>query len=462
MIVRDDAITAAETYFDEGHFKADLAALVSRPTESQDPRGAPHLGAYLSDEMTPRLEALGFDVHIHANPVAGAPPILTAERIEDASLPTLLIYGHGDVVLGQTEQWRSGLHPFELVEEGEIWFGRGTADNKGQHLINICALAALFQTQGYLGFNAKLLIEMGEEAGSPGLKPFCEEQSELLQADVLIASDGPRLRPETPTIFTGSRGALNFDLSVELRDGAHHSGNFGGLLADPAMILSQALATITDARGQIQIPEWRPTSLTPQVRAVIAKLPAHEAGIPLDPDWGEADLTPAERVFGWNSFAILAMTAGVPEAPLNAIAGEARATCQLRFVVGTDVDSILSSLRRHLDQQGFPQVQVTPAESEPFRATRVDPDHPYVGFVAASLEQSTGKAPHLLPNLGGSLPNDCFAEVLGLPTIWIPHSYAGCSQHAPNEHALKDTYRQALVLMTGLFADISKSWPSSR
>jgi len=460
MTLRDDAIAAAESYFDEGHFKNDLANLVSRPTESQDVRGKPHLDAYLSEDMRPRLEQLGFEVRIHANPISEAPPILTAERIEDAKLPTILIYGHGDVVLGQTEQWREGLHPFQLVEEGDTWFGRGTADNKGQHLINISALAALIGTQGHLGFNAILLIEMGEEAGSPGLKPFCEQQSELLKADVLIASDGPRLRPDTPTIFTGSRGAMNFDLSVTLRDGAHHSGNFGGLLADPAMILSQALATITDAKGQIQIPEWRPTSLTPKVREIIAKLPAHDTGIPLDPDWGEADLTPAERVFGWNSFAILAMTSGVPEAPLNAIAGEARATCQLRFVVGTDDTAVLSSLRRHLDQNGFEQVKITPADSEPFTATRVDPEHPYVGFVVASLEKSTGTSPHLLPNLGGSLPNECFAEVLGLPTIWIPHSYAGCSQHAPNEHVLKHTCRQALTLMTGLFADIaSDPWP---
>jgi hypothetical protein len=59
-----------------------------------------------------------------------------------------------------------------------------------------------------------------------------------------------------------------------------------------------------------------------------------------------------------------------------------------------------------------------------------------------------------LPNLAGSLPNDAFAEILGLPTVWVPHSYRGCSQHAPDEHVLKPVCRDALRLMVGLFWDI--------
>ncbi|MFA5538463.1 MAG: M20 peptidase family dipeptidase, partial [Gemmobacter sp.] len=201
---------------------------------------------------------------------------------------------------------------------------------------------------------------------------------------------------------------------------------------------------------------WRPTSLSPRIREVLAALPPVEAGIALDPDWGEEGLTMAERVFGWNSFAVLAMVSGVPEAPVNAIAGWARATCQLRFVVGTEVEDIVPALRRHLDARGFGVVRITAEKDDLFPATRLDPDHPWVRFAAASLAGTTGKAPHLLPNLGGSLPNDCFADVLGLPTIWIPHSYAGCSQHAPDEHILKPIAREGLRLMAGLYADLAE------
>ena len=455
--MRDAALSHSADYFDSGTFQADLADLVAIPSESQDPRGAVYLRQYLSDHMVPMLSQLGFTCRILENEVQPNSPFLLAERIEGPDVPTVLTYGHGDVVRGQADRWRDGLAPFAITEEGVRLYGRGTADNKGQHLINLKALEAVLAVQGELGFNFKVLLETGEEIGSPGLKAFCAANRDSLAADVFIASDGPRISPETPTLFTGSRGGVNFDLVVHLRDGAHHSGNFGGLLADPAQILAHALATITDVRGQIQIPEWRPTSLTPDIRAVLAELPPIDAGFALYEAWGEEGLSMAERVFGWNSFAVLAMTSGQPEAPVNAISGSARAHCQLRFVVGTDADDILPALRRHLDRHGFSQVEVVAADTNPFPATRLDINNPWLGFVARSFEQTCGTAPDLLPNLGGSLPNDCFADVLGLPTIWLPHSYAGCNQHAPDEHILKPLARQALLCMTGLFADIGRA-----
>src|SRR5438132_1297717 len=91
-----------------------------------------------------------------------------------------------------------------------------------------------------------------------------------------------------------------------------------------------------------------------------------------------------------------------------------------------------------------------------FRASRLDPEDPCVGFTARSIERTTGRAPTILPNLGGSLPNDSFADVLGLRTIWIPHSYAGCSQHAPDEHLLAPIAREGLGAMAGLFWDLGE------
>jgi acetylornithine deacetylase/succinyl-diaminopimelate desuccinylase-like protein len=180
----------------------------------------------------------------------------------------------------------------------------------------------------------------------------------------------------------------------------------------------------------------------------------------VDPDWGEPQLTPAERVYGWNSFEVLAFSTGTPERPVNAIPGSARAHCQLRYVVGTDPDEIIPALRRHLKRHGFTQIEVRLGRGGLFRASRLDPDHPWVHFAAASIERTTGRAPAILPNLGGSLPNDCFADVLGLPTIWIPHSYAGCSQHAPDEHLLAPIAREGLGIMAGLFWDIGEGRPA--
>ncbi|MEQ5828535.1 M20 family metallopeptidase [Sulfitobacter sp. NFXS29] len=454
-MTRDSAIQAITTYFDDGTFQSELGTLVSYETESQNPDQGPELMRYLTETMEPRLTAMGFTCSLHDNPDPRGGPLLVGERREGDDLPTVLTYGHGDVIRAQTDQWREGLHPFKLVEEGDKLYGRGTADNKGQHLINIAALEAVLKTRGKLGFNCRIVIEMSEETGSAGLPEFFTEHREKLTADVLIASDGPRLQPDVPTMFMGSRGGVSFDLIIDKRDGAHHSGNWGGLLADPAMILAQALATITDKRGQIQIAEWRPDSLTPSVRDALKDLPIEsDDGPAIDTDWGEEDLTPVERAYGWNSFAILAMKSGVPEAPVNAISAHATATCQLRYVVGTDPEDILPALRRHLDKHGFEEVRIEPHDRGFFRATRLDADHPWVKFVAASLTKSAGKAPHILPNLAGSLPNDSFSDILGLPTVWVPHSYRSCSQHAPDEHVLKPVCRDALRVMAGVFWDL--------
>ncbi len=150
------------------------------------------------------------------------------------------------------------------------------------------------------------------------------------------------------------------------------------------------------------------------------------------------------------------MKSGAPEAPVNAIAGSASAHCQLRFVVGTEVEEILPALRNHLDANGFSNVEIKPADDVFFKATRLDPDHPWVKFAKESIAKTSGKTPHLLPNLAGSLPNDTFSEILGLPTVWVPHSYGGCSQHAPDEHILKSISRDGLRNMAGLFWDIAE------
>src|SRR6185437_1147549 len=162
---------------------------------------------------------------------------------------------------------------WQLTRRGDRLYGRGTADNKGQHSINIAALAAVLETRGRLGFNAKLLIETGEEVGSPGLREICRDHKDRLAADVLIASDGPRLSPDRPTIFLGARGAMSFDLTVDLLEGGHHSGTWGGLLAPPGVILAHALATITSPTGTIKVREWVTTHLPNSVRVALADCP---------------------------------------------------------------------------------------------------------------------------------------------------------------------------------------------
>ncbi len=458
---RDGAIARAFDYFDNGTFEAELARRVAYRTESQKPDSLQELHRYLDEDIIPAFDAMGFRCQKYDNPLPGGGPFLLAERTGDAGWPTVLGYGHGDVIIGIEDQWTKGEGAWRTARDGDRLYGRGTADNKGQHTINMAAVRCVLEERGDLAFNAKFLIEMGEENGSLGLREVLEDNRSDFDADVFIGSDGPRVQPARPTLTLGARGAENFDLIVNLRDGGHHSGNWGGLIADPATILAHAIASIVGPTGQIMIKEWlpppTPASVKDSLRGI--EIDAGPSAPQIDPDWGEPGLTPAEKVYSWNSFAVLAMKSGNPDSPVNAIAPWARANCQLRYFAGTDAARILPALRSHLDDNGFDMVEIGPPPPENaagFAASRTDPDHPWVGFVRQSMQKTIGEPPAIIPSMGGSICNDLFTDLLGLPAIWIPHSYAACSQHAPDEHILMSLTRTALPVMTGLYWDLGE------
>lgn len=455
MHTLEAALSRARSSFESGELFEVLSRRIAYPTESQNPERAEVLRQYLEQEIGPSFAEMGFTWRILEHPQAKA-PFLLAERIESLGAPTVFSYGHGDVIRGLENEWQDGLTPWKLAERDGRWYGRGVADNKGQHTVNMEAMRHVIATRGKLGFNAKFLIEMGEETGSPGLSEICSQHRDAMSADVMIASDGPRLRADRPTMGLGTRGCINFDLTVEARARAYHSGNWGGLISSPGIQLANAIATICSASGQIRIPEWVPIEVPPSVRRALAdcEVDAGHDGPEIEPWWGEPGLTPIERLIGWSSFEVLAFKTGNPNKPVNAIPPRAWARCHLRFPVGVDAQRILPALRRHLDRQGFAHVKVQKTDEPIDVATRLDPEDPWVQWVAASMARSSGKKPAVLPNGGGSLPNHVFADILGLRTLWIMHSYGACSQHAPNEHLTVELVREALDIMTSLYWDL--------
>ncbi|MCW1931264.1 M20 family metallopeptidase [Pararhodobacter zhoushanensis] len=455
-MTRATTLTAARAFVISGGFAAELAPRIAIRSES--PRAdalADHL-LYLNGEMRPLLEGMGFTVTLIDNPVLPRLPAIIAQRIEDPALKTVLLYGHGDVLWGMEGDWKDGRSPWVLDQAEGRLYGRGTVDNKGQHALNLAALRIVLRARGRLGFNVKLLLEMGEECGSPGLNEMAVAHQEALAADCLIASDGPRAGSKTPTVFLGARGAATFTLTCALREGGHHSGNWGGLLVNPGLRLAQALSVITDPMGKILIPDWVPQEVAADVRSALQAIEMEvNPGDPLtDPAWGEPGLTGAAQTCGWCNFEVLAYLCGRPEAPVNAIPGSAMATCQLRYTVDIDSARILPALREHLDAHGFQDVVIEPQGDGFDKATRTSSDNDWVRLVLASIEKTLGRPPALQPNFGGSLPNPVFADTLGLPTIWIPHSHPACSQHAPNEHMLLSAAEEGIAMMAGLFWDL--------
>src|SRR5436305_1410874 len=304
---RTEAISRVGRHFHDGGFLTELDRRVAYRTESQNPGRADALRAYLEDELQPAFSELGFSTRVIESP-AGKNPFLLAEYRGSASAPTVLMYGHGDVVDGMEGEWRDNLDPWRTTQVDNRVYGRGTADDKGQHSINLSALRAVHQARGgRLGFNAKFIVEMGEEIGSPDLRQVCQSLRDELKADLFLASDGPRLAADRPTIFLGCRGGLRLHLDLDLRDGSHHSGNWGGLLANPATILNSAIASLVDEQGRLLLEDLKPPRISNQIRSMLAgveitPLPDEPE---ISPDWVAEGFSAAERQHAWNSLELL-------------------------------------------------------------------------------------------------------------------------------------------------------------
>lgn len=451
---REQVADRAEAMIDDGSIFSTLSRRIARRTLSTNLNSDEELLTYLEEEMEPELKAMGFECELLRNTEFNN-PMLIGRRIEDPRLPTIFGYGHGDVVEAAPEAWSEGLDPWLLTERHGAWYGRGIVDNKGQHTINLAAMRSVLEARGRLGFNAIWLIEMGEEIGSPGLRETCRREANKLAGDILLASDGPRVSAARPTVYLGTRGAVNFTLSINHRESSHHSGNWGGLLANPAIQLSHALSSITSATGKIKVEGWTPAGVPEDVRLALSTIEvnADASGPAIDPKWGEPGLSAAEQLFGWSSFDVLAMTAGDPVRPVNAVPPAAHAHCQLRTVVGVDETKVMSNLRAHLDDAGFPMVAIH-NDDIGFRSTRLNPDDPWVQWVCSSIVNSSGKKPAVLPNIGGSLPNDAFSELLGMKTIWVPHSYPGAQNHGGDENLPVSIVREAMRIMASLYWEL--------
>ena len=458
-MARDAAVERALEYFDDGRYMDDLARRVAIPTESQNPERLPDLYRYLTDEMQTAFEAMGYSCRIYDNPLKGQSSVLLATRHEGDGLPTVLGYGHGDVIRGYEEQWYEGLSPWRIEERGDKVYGRGTADNKEQDCLHMAALACVLEERGELSFNRKFMIETAEENGSAGVNDIVDANKADFAADFHLASYGPRIDASKANVNCGNRGAVKFDLVCELREGGHHSGNWGGLLANPGIILSHAIASIVSEKGQILVKDLLPPPIPNSVRVALRDV-AREGG-PDAPElqewWGEPGLSSSEKVFGWNTFEVLAFKVGNPENPVNAVPPRAWAHCQIRFVVDSKWEEFQDIIQKHLNENGFDMVTVQDApeaNAGGFKASRTDPDHSWPSYVAESVTRRTGVKTVKLPNSGGSICNYIFRDTLGQPLCWIPHSYVGCSQHAPNEHILRSVMREGIAIIAGVFWDM--------
>ena len=416
----------------------ELSRLCAQPSV-----GAQNLGLEeCADLVGEMLRVRGFDVQIL--PTGGA-PVVYAER-EGKSDRTLLIYNHYDVQPPEPlDLWDSP--PFEpTLRDGKL-FARGVSDDKGHITSRLHAIDAFLENDGELPCNIKFIIEGEEETSSVHLFEFIKDNLKLLQADACLWEFGGVDHRDIPVQYLGLRGICYVELSTRTASVDTHSGVGGSIFPNAAWRLVWALNSLKDMDEQILIPGFYDSVLPPSERDLqfmeelpeVADVYKNRYGVDyfLNEITGGVDLRVAE-VFK-PTCTICGLTSGYQgPGSKTVLPAEASAKVDFRLVPNQMPDEVVQQLRKHLDEQGYQDVDIKYLGGEP--PARTDPDDPFVKLVIDTAEDVYGKPMQIYPLVGGSGPNYPFVHSLGLPVVTAGAGYPGTNAHAPNENIRLDLY----------------------
>ena len=255
---------------EEAHLES-LARLCAIPSVTSEVEEDPGPRRRAAEFLADRARKAGLDTRLVD--VEGAPPYVTAEWTGRPGAPTALLYGHYDVMPpGRPDVWKGS--PWELRREGDRLSARGAADNKGGCLLGLAVLEAWMSAAGGPPVNVRLILEGEEESGSPHFPDFLQDHGELAAADVALILDGGNLEAGLPTVLCSTRGDCLIEVCCEAVKEPAHGGMWGGVLPDPALVLSSILASLVDDRGRISVPGFydRVREATSSERAEIARI----------------------------------------------------------------------------------------------------------------------------------------------------------------------------------------------
>lgn len=447
-----DKVLAA-CHANEQHDLDDLFRLIAQPSISAQNVGVREC----ADLFIAILQNAGFAARLM--PTA-AHPVIYAEWLGASGMPTVLIYGHYDVQPPEPlAEWLSP--PFEpTVRDGKL-FGRGAGDNKGQIFAQIAAARAWLKTTGKLPVNVKFMIEGEEETGSPHLLSFVRENRDLLAADLVYTSDGPVHDDAFPQVVYGVRGLLYVELRTRGASHDLHSGNWGGLVPNPAWTLVRLLNTMLDADNRVLIPGFyddvRPP--TPAVERAIANMPIDR--IAALATVGRSELPPPsglgyfERLMTTPTMNIAGFTSGYGgPGSKTVIPSTAMVKMDMRLVPDQNTDDIFAKFQAHVAQHA-PDVEVHRLGSMEPSYTPLE--HPFAPLVRKAVEIGFGQSPIDVPLLGGSLPDAVFTKTLGLPSFVVPYANADERNHAPNENIEVSRFHAGIRTAAALFAELAKA-----
>lgn len=430
----------------ETRFLDELFSLIRIPSISSDPEHHPDM-LRCAERWRELLLAAGVD-HAEVMPSDGNPLVFAERHVSDTA-PTVLIYGHYDVMPADPiELWHTP--PFEpQVREGRIW-ARGADDDKGQSFIQVKAFEYLVK-HNLLTHNVKFILEGEEEIGSPSLGAFFKKHRELLKSDVILVSDTSMLAPELPSLTTGLRGLAYWKIEVTGPNRDLHSGHFGGAVANPINVLCEMLARVVDENGRITIPHFYDDveEISAEERAMIASIPFNEEtykkAIDVAELRGEKGYSTIERNACRPSFDVCGIWGGYTgEGAKTVLPSKAYAKVSTRLVPHQQHEKISQLFVDYIQSIAPACVKV-----------KITPMHGGEGYVCpitlpaykaaeVGFEQAFGRRP-LAVRRGGSIPiiSD-FERELGVKTVLMGFGLESNAIHSPNENMPVDMIRRGI------------------
>jgi len=419
-------------------FITELCDFVRIPSISADPTHKDDVVA-AAGWVASRLKVAGAE-NVSIMPTGGHPCVYGDWLHAGVSQPTILIYGHFDVQPAvPLELWTTP--PFDPDIRDEKVFGRGASDDKGGMLIPILSFEAMMKTDGKLPVNIKFIFEGQEEIGSPNMPDFVAENRTLLAADMIFSSDGLQWTADEPNIVVGLKGLSSMELKVTGAKSDLHSGLHGGAVANPLLALSQILAGLKNAEGDILVEAFYKgvQELTDEDRAEIASVPYNEANymaeLGVDALHGEPGYSTRERAWARPTMDVNGIWGGYQgEGSKTVLPNEARAKITCRLVDGQEPQEVFEAIVSHAKKICPAGVKFSAerlvGSGTPFRVPR---NHNASEMVRQVLEEVYGMAPYVT-RLGGSIPIiSTFLQEIGVHTTMFGFSIGDENLHAPNE-----------------------------
>ncbi len=435
-----------------------LKELIRIPSISTDPDHVKDM-RIAAEWLAGRLKRLNF-TNIQIFPTEQH-PVVYGEYIVSPSLPTVLIYGHYDVQPADPlDLWQSP--PFEPTMRGENLYGRGSSDMKGQVIATLSAVAALLDA-GQLPLNLKYILEGEEEIGSPDLSEFIENHKNLLSCTVALNPDAGMAGAEYPTIVYALRGLSYFQIKVFGPAHDLHSGIYGGVVHNPAVVLSDLISGMHDAQGRVTLPGFydHVSPLSDEERKSLSRLPMDDAYYQrltgVSQLWGETGFTAVERAGARPSLDVNGIYSGfIGEGQKTVIPAWAMAKVSMRLVPDQHPAEVEKQLRQYLAEHAPNTVRWELSTFTSGEPCVVDINHPAVKALSKALQTVWGTQP-VYRREGGSIPVVLdMRRKLGVESVLTGFGLPDDNLHAPNEKLnLPNWYRgiEALIHFFYNFAE---------